>query len=236
MKNRILVIHNDPNVCAEIRSTLSESAMHTDAVFSPSKAVDSFLRYDYSLILFGTETDGKEIIKPLRAITSVPILVLCSQDDPKERCAMLTAGASACLTKPVDLEECKAQVKALLNLYFATNGKRIIRTIAYGTEFVIDPEYRTVFLKGKSIKMSRKEFDLLFYLASHRLKVFSKQQLYEQVWGYTPFTSVDNAVKTCIKQLRRRLGPEGRNYIQTLRGVGYRFVDGQSSIFNGMQK
>ena len=81
----------------------------------------------------------------------------------------------------------------------------------------------------------KKERSVL-YLASHRLKVFSKQQLYEQVWGYTPFTSVDNAVKTCIKQLHRRLSPEGRNYIQTLRGVGYRFVEGQSSIFYGIQK
>ena len=142
---------------------------------------------------------------------------------------MLEAGASACLTKPIDLQECVAQVKSLLNLDFATSTKKAVRTIAYGTEFVIDPEFRTVFVKGQSIKLSRREFDLLFYLASHRLKVFSKQQLYEQVWGYVPCYSVDNAVKSCIRHLRHLLGPEGRRYIQTVRGVGYRFVDGQSN-------
>lgn len=236
MKNQVLVIFNDPIICAEIRTALSEISMPIDTVFSSSEAVNLFLHYDYSLILFDIDTGGKEIIKPLRAITSVPILALCNQTDPKERRALLESGVSACLTKPIDLSKCVAQIKALLDLYFATNKKKAIRTIAYGAEFVIDSEYRAVFIKGKPIKLPRKEFDLLFFLASHRLKVFYKQQLYEQVWGYIPVSSVDNAVKICIKELRRHLGPEGKNYIQTLRGVGYRFVDGQSSDFQGARK
>lgn len=236
MKNRILIIHKDPILCAEIHTALSEVSMLIDVTSSSSEAIKLFLNYDYSLILFDIDMDGKEIVKPLRAITPVPILALCSQDDPKERCALLEAGVSACLTKPIDVQECTAQVKALLDLYFATNKRRAFRTIAYGTEFVIDPEYRTVFLKGESIRLPRKEFDLLLYLARNRLKVFSKQQLYEQVWGYIPVSSADNAVKICIKQLRRHLGPEGRNYIQTLRGVGYRFVDEQSIVFTEMRK
>ena len=137
---------------------------------------------------------------------------------------MLMAGASACLTKPIDLQECAAQVNALLNLYFATSEKRAIHTIAYGTEFVIDPEFRTVFLKGKSVDLSRKEFDLLFFLASHNKQVFSRQQLYEQVWGYDPYSSVDDVVRACVKHIRRKLGPTGRDYVQTVRGVGYRFA------------
>ena len=230
MRSRVLIIHNDTSICAEMQAALCESSIIVDTAFSPSEAIGLFLRYDHSLILLDTDTDGAEIIKPLRAITSVPILALCEQNDPEERCALLETGASACLTKPIDLRECVAQVKALLDLYFATSEKKAIRTVAYGTEFVVDSEFRTVFLKGKSIKMSRREFYLLFYLASHHLKVFSKQQLYEQVWGYTPCYSVDNAVKSCIKKLRRLLGSEGRKYIQTVRGVGYRFVDVQSSV------
>ena len=225
MKIRVLIIHSKRGLCAEIAAALCDTVMIIDTAYSPSEAINLFLRYDYSLILLDTGTHGKEIIKPLRAITSIPILVLCNQNDPKERCAFLEVGASVCLTKPIDSRECAAQINVLLNLYFATGEKRAIRTVAYGTEFVIDPEFRTVYLKGKSIKLSRKEFDLLFYLASHRLKVFSKQQLYEQVWGYAPCYSVDNAVKSCIKQLRHLLGPEGRKYIQSVRGVGYRFTD-----------
>ena len=229
MKSRVLIIHSDPNFCAEMQAVLCEELMIVDTAFSCSEAIDLFLHYDYSLVLLDADTNGKEITKPLRAITSIPILALYGQDDPRERYSMLMAGASVCLTKPIDLQECAAQVKALLNLYFATSEKGAVRTIAYGTEFVIDPDFRTVFLKGKSIKLSRREFDLLFYLASHRLKVFSKQQLYEQVWGYVPCYFVDNAVKSCIRHLRHLLGPEGRKYIQTVRGVGYRFVDGHSN-------
>ena len=231
MKSRVLIIHKGPRLCAEIEAALYDVAMIIDTASSPSEAIDTFLHYDYSLILIDADTDGKKIIKPLRAITSVPILALCGPNDPKERCDMLMDGASACLSKPIDLRECVAQVESLLNLYFATSKERAMRTIAYGTEFVIDPDFRTVFLKGKLIKLSRREFDLLFFLASHDKQVFSKQQLYEQVWLYAPCYSVDNAVKSCIKHMRHLLGPEGRRYIQTVRGVGYRFADGQSNAF-----
>ena len=143
---------------------------------------------------------------------------------------MLEAGASVCLTKPIDIQECAAQVKSLLNLYFATSEKRAVHTIAYGTEFVIDPEFRTVFLKGKPIKLSRREFYLLFFLASHDRRVFSRQQLYEQVWGYEPRFSVDETVKSCIKHLRQKLGPPGKDYVQSVRGIGYRFVAEHTSL------
>ena len=147
MIRRLLVIHRNQSLGVEIQTVLCSAAMTVDTAFSSSEAIDLFLQYGYSLILIDTDTDGKEIIKPLRAITSVPILALCGQNSPKERCALLEAGASVCLTKPVDLQECAAQVKALLNLYFSASEKKTIRTIAYGTKFVIDPDFRTVFLK-----------------------------------------------------------------------------------------
>lgn len=230
MQRRVLVIHRDQRLCGEIQTALCSAAMIVDVAFSPSEAVDLFLRYDYSFILIDADTDGKEIIKPLRAITSVPILALCGSNSPKEHCDILMAGASVCLTKPIDLLECAAQVEALLNLYFAKSKERAIRTIAYGTEFVIDPDFRTAFLKGKLIKLSRREFDLLFFLASHDKQVFSRQQLYEQVWGYEPRFSVDETVKSCIKHLRQKLGPPGKDYVQSVRGIGYRFAAEHTSL------
>ena len=224
MNSHVLIILNEPDICVEIQTALSEATMLVDVAFSVSEAVDLFLHCDYSLILIDTNTDTKEIVKLLRGITSVPILALCEPTAPKERCDMLMAGASACLTKPIDLQECTAQVKSLLNLYFATIEKRAIRTIAYGTDFVIYPEYRTVFLHGKTIELSRREFDLLFFLASHDKQVFSRQQLYEQVWGYDLYSSVDDVVRACIKHIRQKLGPTGQDYVQTVRGVGYRFA------------
>ena len=97
MKIRVLIIHNDPNFCADIKTAFCEATMIVDTAFSPSEAIDLFLHYDHDLILFDTDTDVKEIIKPLRAITSVPIIALCGPNSSKERCAMLRNGASVCL-------------------------------------------------------------------------------------------------------------------------------------------
>ena len=133
MENRILIVCNNSKIFAEIQRTLSEAATIVDVAFSSSEAIDLFLHYDYSLILLDAGMDGKEIVKPLRTITQVPILALCGQNSSKDRCALLEAGASACLTKPIDLQECVAQIKSLLNLYFATSEKRGVRTIAFGT-------------------------------------------------------------------------------------------------------
>ena len=225
MKNRVLIIHNDPNICTEIQAALCGATMIADTAFSPPKAVEFFLHYDHNLILFDTDTDSKDIIKPLRAITSVPIIALCGQNNPKERCAILRNGASVCLGKPIDLEELTAQTKALLSLYNSASVRKPIHTLAFGTDLVIDPDFRINFFKGKPINLTRREFDLLFFLARNDKRVFTKQQLYEQVWGYEPRFRVEDAVKFCIKQLRQKLGPTGRMFIQTVRGVGYRFVD-----------
>ena len=230
LKIRVLIIHSNRSLCAEIEAALCDTIMIIDTAYSPSEAINLFLRYDYSLILLDTGPHGKEIIKPLRAITSVPILALCGLNDPKDRCSLLEAGASVCLTKPIDSQECAAQINALLNLYFATGEKRAIQTVAYGTEFVIDPDFRITFIKGNLIKLSRREFDLLFFLASHDKRVFSKQQLYEQVWGYEPRFSVDETVKSCIKHLRQKLGPPGKDYVQSVRGIGYRFVSERTPL------
>ena len=206
-------------------NAICDASSTADVVRSSSETVKFFLRCDYSLILLDVDAGNVEILKPLRAITTVPILALCNQEGPKERAAMLKNGASVCLRKPIDLEELTAQTKALLSLYNNASDKKPIHTLAFGTDLVIDPDFRMTFFKGKPINLTRREFDLLFFLARNDKRVFTRQQLYEQVWGYEPRFCVDDAVKFCIKQLRQKLGPTGRMFIQTVRGVGYRFVD-----------
>ena len=201
-------------------NTICDVSLTADVACSSSEIVNLFLRCDYSLILLDLDAGNVEILKPLRAITTVPILALCSHDCPKERAAMLRNGASVCLGKPIDLEELTAQTKALLSLYNSASDKKPIHTLAFGTDLVIDPDFRTTFFKGKPINLTRREFDLLFFLARNDKRVFTKQQLYEQVWEYEPRICVDDAVKFCIKQLRQKLGPTGRAFIQTVRGSG----------------
>lgn len=96
-------------------------------------------------------------------------------------------------------------------------------TLAFGMDLIIDPVKHQATLKGEPLNLTRKEFDLLFHLASHAGQVLSREQLYNAVWKETTAYNVDEQVKAHIKALRRKLIPAGKEYIKNEWGVGYRF-------------
>lgn len=98
-------------------------------------------------------------------------------------------------------------------------------TLVFGMDLMIDPERRTVTLKGQALNLTRKEFELLFCLASHAGQVLSREQLYSQVWNNENTYNVDETVKSHIKTLRKKLTPADQEYIKNVWGIGYRFVD-----------
>ena len=101
--------------------------------------------------------------------------------------------------------------------------QEICYTLAFGKDLVIDPVTRKVFLKWKDLRLTKKEFDLLFCLASNPGQVFSREQLYDHVWDEYSAHNVDEVVKAQIKLLRQKLSDTGRDYIKNVWGVGYRF-------------
>lgn len=96
--------------------------------------------------------------------------------------------------------------------------------LIFGTYLTIDPCCRQVYLHGESLSLTRKEFDLLYYLASNPGQVFSKEQLYHHVWHDFSALEGEDTVKTHIKTLRKKLGPVGKSCIQNIWGIGYKFV------------
>ena len=96
-------------------------------------------------------------------------------------------------------------------------------TLTFGTELVINPLYRQVHLKGRSIQLTRREFDLLYLLASRPGQVFSREQLYSHIWNTDTEFGVGEAVRFQIKSLRKKLTRTGSNYIQSVREIGYCF-------------
>lgn len=97
-------------------------------------------------------------------------------------------------------------------------------TLSFGTELMINPTYRQVSLEGNWLNLTRKEFDLLYFLASSPGQVFTREQIYRNVWHGETDYHVDEAVKSSIKALRKKLNPASKEYIENVRGVGYRFV------------
>lgn len=198
---------------------------YTVSVF---EGIKRFIEQDYCLVIIDivlSEVDGQELLKIMRKTKTIPILVLSSKQGVETRLSSYRAGAHAYMEKPYDLEECLAQAKALIDLYINLKvPKSRCFTLAFGMDLVIDPERRIVLLDGKELSLTRKEFDLLFCLASHAGQVLSREQLYCLVWNNENTYDVDEAVKSQIKNLRKKL-TASRKYIKSVWGIGYRFVD-----------
>ena len=126
--------------------------------------------------------------------------------------------------KPFTLEECLAQAESLMKHYVELHPTdKICYTLAFDKDLVIDPNARKVYLKGRELSLTRKEFDLLFCLASNPGKVFSREQLYDHVWDDTSAFNVSGVVKTHISSLRQKMVGADAEYIKNIWGVGYKF-------------
>ena len=158
-----------------------------ECVTSISDAVNRFVSMDFTLVILDANMsmeDDHKLLKVMRQAKRTPILLLSSQADHTERLRALQAGAHAYMGQPYSLEECLAQAEALMQLYIEAHpDSNLCYTLVFGKDLVIDPSTRQVFLKGKELNFTRKEFDLLFCLASNAGRVISREQLYEQVWS-----------------------------------------------------
>lgn len=192
------------------------------------QALSIFMKWNFCLVIMDTqlpEYAGCEVLRVMRQTKAVPILVLSAKVDAVKRTEILQAGANVCLEKPYDLNEVLAQARSLIALCTTSTPLENQRyTIAFGTELVIDPTYWRVTLNGQQIELTHKEFLLLYCLASHREQVLSKEQLYHHVWKDDSEINLEATIKSHIRTLRQKLSPNGKNYIENVRGVGYRFT------------
>lgn len=227
MKKKVLIIDDDLNTCKEIKYSLQSET--TDAYYALSAAdgFSQFAKHQFCLVIMDiqlSETDGLSLLEQFRKLKPMPILVLSAKNSREDRIGALRAGAVGYMEKPYELEECLAHAQSLIKLYSdigSVSNRRY--TLAFGMDLVIDPELHKATLKGESLDLTRKEFDLLFCLAEHAGQVLSREQLYGYVWNQDIQYNVDELVKAHIKALRRKLTPAGKEYIKNVWGIGYRF-------------
>lgn len=227
MKKKVLIIDDDLNTCKEIKYSLQSETTDVYYALSAKDGFEQFSKYQFCLVIMDiqlSETDGLSLLEKLRKMNPMPILVLSSKSSSKDRIEALKAGAVGYMEKPYALEECLAHAQSLIRLY-ADIGPISNRryTLAFGMDLMIDPTRRQATLKGISLDLTRKEFDLLFCLAEHAGQVLSREQLYGYVWNQDVQYNVDELVKAHIKALRRKLTPAGKEYIKNIWGIGYRF-------------
>lgn len=176
-----------------------------------------------------SQQDDHMLLKAIDKLKIAPVLILSSRPGHMDRLETLQAGAHAYMGLPFTIEECLAQAQALMKIHADRDTKSdCLFTIIVGNGLTIDPYTRQVFMNGKEVKLTKKEFDLLVCLASSPGQVFSREQLYNYVWNEQAVYNIDDVVKAHIKALRRKLSDADVTYIRNVWGIGYYFHDDEN--------
>ena len=229
MTKNILIINPDMSEAKSIKNRLVSSTTNAVCTYTIDDALAAFNMMDFCLVILDASmsaSDDHNILKAMRASKTMPILVLSSHADHTERIHAFNAGAHAYMGKPYTDEECLAQAHALMRNYISLNPQTdLCYTLAFGNELVIEPETRFVSLQGQELKLTRKEYDILFWLASNPGRVYNCEQLYVHVWDELAVGDVKQVVQYHIKSLRKKLTVSEAEYIKNVWGVGYRFAN-----------
>ncbi|WP_423800866.1 response regulator transcription factor [Neobacillus sp. SAB-20_R2A] len=226
---RILIIEDDEVIVEVEKDYLEASGFDVEIATSGDSGLKKALEEEYDLIILDLmlpNTDGFEICRQVRREKNIPILMLSAKKEEIDKIRGLGLGADDYMTKPFSVGELVARVKAHLARYDRLMTDNLMRQKdeirIRGIR--IDKLSRKVFLNEKEVSFTSKEYDLLLFLAMHPNRVFSKDELFEKIWGLDSMG--DNATVTVfIGKLREKIepNPSKPQYIETIWGVGYRF-------------
>ena len=225
---RVLVVEDEADVANLVRHTLerggdisvSITASGRDAVDLASKTVPDLMILDLNL----PGMDGLEVCRVLRAkpaTSTMPIIMLTARTDESDQVLGLDMGADDYVTKPFSPRQLAARVRAVLRR--RTGGATSAAALYRGKHLVADFEAVSVSVDGEPVKLTRREFELLRCLVENRNRVLSRERLLSRVWGYDESIET-RSVDVHVGRLRSKLGPAGAQ-VQTIVGLGYRFVD-----------
>lgn len=224
---RIMIVDDEPRILEVVQKYLAREGFQVATAKDGEAALTTFAAHNPDLVVLDLmlpKLDGLEVFRRMRQKSSVPVIMLTARGEETDRVVGLELGADDYITKPFSPRELVARVKAVLRR--ATSGGALDqgeRPISRG-DLKIDPRARTVEVVGKALELTSKEFDLLWFLASHPGQVFTRTQLLDNIWGYE-FYGDASTVTVHVRRVREKIEPEPANprYITTVWGVGYKF-------------
>jgi len=224
----ILIIEDDQRIRERLTRALAERGHAVDARRTGFEGLSTALedRPDVIVLDLGLpDVDGAELLKMIRAVSSVPVVIATARTDETAIVALLDAGADDYVVKPFSVDQLEARIRAVLR---RSDTKRRSGPIVVGG-LVIDLEGRTVTIEARPLELSRKEFDLLAHLAERQGEVVTKRDLLAEVWR-EPYGGSDSTVDVHLSWLRKKLGETAAEprYLRTVFGVGVKLVDPNS--------
>ncbi len=223
-KQTIMIVDDDPNIAQLVRLYLEKEGYQVATYARGDEALAAFRQNPPSLMLLDIMLpglDGWQVCRAVRQISAIPIIMLTAKDETFDKVLGLELGADDYMTKPFETKELVARVKAVLRR--ASPGESEKDTLSF-PGLTISLEKYEVYYQGKQVDMPPKEMEVLYFLASHQNRVFTREQLLEQVWGFD-FFGDSRTVDVHIKRLREKLqGSETLGWqIRTVWSVGYKF-------------
>jgi len=231
MTHKILVIDDDKDLCTLIKKYGEQNGYTVQLAYTGSQGLLRAQADNFQLIILDImlpEINGFSVLSEIRKSDTTPILMLTAKDSESDKVLGLKMGADDYLTKPFSMNELLARIESLVRRYtLLNNAIPPTKPIIHLRGMTVDAEKRAVYLNGATINLTAKEFDMLYFFATNAGRIFTKKQLYMQVWD-EDYAFDDSNIMSFISKLRKKIEPDAVNpfYIQTIRGVGYRFNQG----------
>lgn len=219
---KILVVDDDKNICEVIKMYLENSGYNVKVANDGREAQEAFGSYKPDLVLLDVMLpyiDGIDVLKWIRRDNETPVIMITAKGETFDKVLGLELGADDYIVKPFEPKELMARVKAVLRRYTAEGDNREALTF---DNLLIDINSYNVKYNGQEIKMPPKEFELLHFLASNKNRVFTREQLLCEVWGYD-YPGDSRTVDVHVKRLREKVAGGENWQIETVWGVGYKF-------------
>ena len=227
MAKKVLVVDDEKLIVKGIRFSLEQDGMEVECAYDGEEALAMAKENQYDIVLLDLmlpKLSGLEVCQQIREFSNVPIIMLTAKNDDMDKIMGLEYGADDYITKPFNILEVKARIKAIIRRTSKKEEKKKNDSIIETGDLRMDCEGRRVFSAGKEINLTAKEFDVLELLVLNPNKVYSREKLLGLVWG-TDYPGDARTVDVHIRRLREKIenSPSDPKYVHTKWGVGYYF-------------
>ena len=227
MARKVLVVDDEKLIVKGIRFSLEQDGMDVDCAYDGQEALDLIQKNEYDVVLLDVMLPvltGFEVCQQIREFSDVPIIMLTAKGDDMDKILGLEYGADDYITKPFNILEVKARIKAIIRRSNAGHSHDENPKLLTYDVLKVDCDSRRAYIDEKEVNLTAKEFDLLELLMVHPNKVYSREELLNTVWGYD-YPGDVRTVDVHIRRLREKIEnkPSDPKYIHTKWGVGYYF-------------
>ncbi len=227
MANRVLVVDDEKLIVKGIRFSLEQDGMEVTCAYDGEEALTFAREQQFDMILLDImlpKLSGFEVCQQIREFSNVPIIMLTAKGDDMDKILGLEYGADDYITKPFNILEVKARIKAIIRRTVKQEKKADTAGRIQAGDMTIERDNRRVYIEGREINLTAKEFDVLELLATHPNQVYSREKLLTMVWG-ADYPGDARTVDVHIRRLREKVETNSSEpkYVHTKWGVGYYF-------------